>query len=208
VLDIGGCADPLDNLRYRAYEPAKTEEVDMRSSRLPFVVTVVLVPLIGGAAASAQPQGRIIGIVRDATGAGIQGVTVTATNQATGDSHTASTTSSCPTSLDDLAEGQDLAELAIAQPSGMCHAPEMDGGTTMPQKKHTIATEDRRKSGQSVPLGDTGEGDTGVPDDEQGISNRPGRLQIPMISNCRLPNAGVFLFGRRRAASYFSLLEA
>jgi len=44
----------------------------------------------------------------------------------------------------------------------------------MPQKKHTIATEDRRKSGQSVPLGDTGEGDTGVPDDEQGISNRPG----------------------------------
>jgi hypothetical protein len=49
----------------------------------------------------------------------------------------------------------------------------MDGGTTMPQKKHTIATEDRRKSGQSVPLGDTGEGDTGVPDDEHGISNRP-----------------------------------
>ena len=41
----------------------------MRSWRLPFVVTVVLVPLIGGAAASAQPQGRIIGIVRDATGA-------------------------------------------------------------------------------------------------------------------------------------------
>jgi hypothetical protein len=44
----------------------------------------------------------------------------------------------------------------------------------MPQKKHIIATEDRRKSGQSVPLGDTGDGDSGVPEDEQGISNRPG----------------------------------
>jgi hypothetical protein len=44
----------------------------------------------------------------------------------------------------------------------------------MPQKKHIIATEDRRKSGQSVPPGDTGDGDTGVPEDEQGISNRPG----------------------------------
>jgi hypothetical protein len=52
---------------------------------------VVLVPLIGGAPASAQPQGRITGIVRDAPGAGIPGVTVTATNQATRDSHTAST---------------------------------------------------------------------------------------------------------------------
>jgi iron complex outermembrane recepter protein len=63
----------------------------MRCWRLPFVVMVVLVPLIGGAPASAQPQGRITGIVRDATGAGIPGVTVTATNQATRDSHTAST---------------------------------------------------------------------------------------------------------------------
>jgi iron complex outermembrane recepter protein len=63
----------------------------MRSWRLPFVVMVVLVPLISGAPASAQPQGRITGIVRDATGAGIPGVTVTATNQATRDSHTAST---------------------------------------------------------------------------------------------------------------------
>lgn len=30
----------------------------MRSWRLPFVVMVVLVPVIGGAPASAQPQGR------------------------------------------------------------------------------------------------------------------------------------------------------
>ena len=44
----------------------------------------------------------------------------------------------------------------------------------MPQKKHTIATEDRRKTGQTVPLGDTGAGDAGVPADQQGISNRPG----------------------------------
>jgi len=44
----------------------------------------------------------------------------------------------------------------------------------MPNKTHTIATVDRRKSGQNVPLGDTGDRDTGVPADQQGISNRPG----------------------------------
>jgi hypothetical protein len=44
----------------------------------------------------------------------------------------------------------------------------------MPEKKHSVATEDRRKSGQSVPLGNRRDGDTGVPDDEQGISNRRG----------------------------------
>jgi hypothetical protein len=51
----------------------------------------------------------------------------------------------------------------------------------MPQKKNAIATEDRRKTGHGVPLGNTGDGDTGVPDDEQGISNRPGdRDETPM----------------------------
>jgi hypothetical protein len=51
----------------------------------------------------------------------------------------------------------------------------------MPHKTHIIATEDRRKSGQSVSLGDTGDGDTGVPNDEQGISNRPGdKDEAPM----------------------------
>lgn len=44
----------------------------------------------------------------------------------------------------------------------------------MPQKKNITATEDRRKTGQGVPFEDTGDGDTGVPDDQQGISNRPG----------------------------------
>ena len=44
----------------------------------------------------------------------------------------------------------------------------------MPQKKHTIATDDRRKTGHSVPLRDTSDGNTGVPADPQGISNRPG----------------------------------
>ena len=62
----------------------------MRSWRL-VVVVVVLVPLIGGGPASAQSDGRVSGVVRDATGAVIPGVTVTATNQATKDSRTATT---------------------------------------------------------------------------------------------------------------------
>ena len=44
----------------------------------------------------------------------------------------------------------------------------------MPGKKRSVATVDRRKSGQSVPLGDNHDGDMGVPDDELGISNRRG----------------------------------
>ena len=44
----------------------------------------------------------------------------------------------------------------------------------MSAKKNIVAIEDRRKAGQGFPLGDTGDGDTGVSDDQQGISNRPG----------------------------------
>ena len=44
----------------------------MRSWRL-VVVVVVLVPLIGGGPASAQSDGRVSGVVRDATGAVIPG---------------------------------------------------------------------------------------------------------------------------------------
>ena len=44
----------------------------------------------------------------------------------------------------------------------------------MSPKKNIVAIEDRRKAGQGFPLGDTGDGDTGVSDDQQGISNRPG----------------------------------
>jgi hypothetical protein len=68
----------------------------------------------------------------------------------------------------------------------------MDGGT-MPQKKHTIATEDRRKSGQSVPLGDTGEGDTGVPDNEQGISKRPGDKDDAPLDHMERPTSALHL---------------
>ncbi len=45
---------------------------------------------------------------------------------------------------------------------------------TMSPKKNIVAIEDRRKAGQGFPLGDTGDGNTGVPDDQQGISNRLG----------------------------------
>jgi hypothetical protein len=44
----------------------------------------------------------------------------------------------------------------------------------MPQKKDDIPAEERAKRGQGVPLGNTGDGETSVREDEQGISNRPG----------------------------------
>jgi hypothetical protein len=44
----------------------------------------------------------------------------------------------------------------------------------MPAKTSKIRAEERPKQGQSGPLGDTGEGETGVASDEQGISNREG----------------------------------
>lgn len=40
--------------------------------------------------------------------------------------------------------------------------------------KNAIPAEQRPLLGQSLPLGDTGDGNTGVPSGEQGISNRPG----------------------------------
>ncbi len=44
----------------------------------------------------------------------------------------------------------------------------------MPENKSKIRTDERPKQGQSVPLGDTGDGNTGVQANEQGISNRKG----------------------------------
>jgi hypothetical protein len=40
--------------------------------------------------------------------------------------------------------------------------------------EHSLSMEERVRRGQSVALGDTGDGHAGVPSDEQGISNRPG----------------------------------
>ena len=40
--------------------------------------------------------------------------------------------------------------------------------------KNAIPAEQRPLLGQSLPLGDTGDGNTGVPSGEQRISNRPG----------------------------------
>jgi hypothetical protein len=44
----------------------------------------------------------------------------------------------------------------------------------MPNPKMKQAEQDRASQGQSIPTGDTGDGATGVPAQEQGISNRPG----------------------------------
>lgn len=44
----------------------------------------------------------------------------------------------------------------------------------MPERKDPFSPEERLQRGQSLPLGDTGDGDTGVPANEQGISNRVG----------------------------------
>jgi iron complex outermembrane recepter protein len=58
----------------------------------PLVIVIALVALTGGAPAVAQGQeGKISGIVRDATGAGVPGVTVTATHQVTNASQTVTT---------------------------------------------------------------------------------------------------------------------
>lgn len=46
----------------------------------------------------------------------------------------------------------------------------------MANKRAPISDEQRASLGQNVPLGDIGDGQTGVPEDEQGISNRPGDL--------------------------------
>ena len=58
---------------------------------LPPAVAVALVALVAGAPAWAQSEGRLSGVIRDGTGAGIPGVTVTATNQATRESRAATT---------------------------------------------------------------------------------------------------------------------
>jgi hypothetical protein len=42
--------------------------------------------------------------------------------------------------------------------------------------KNSTPIEERVRREQSTALGDTGDGITGVPSDEQGISNRPGDL--------------------------------
>src|SRR3954447_4649549 len=56
------------------------------------LIAVALTTVLGGAPASAQaPQGKITGVVRDGSGATLPGVTVTATNQATKASETATT---------------------------------------------------------------------------------------------------------------------
>jgi iron complex outermembrane receptor protein len=61
----------------------------MLSRLLPLAVGLVV--LIPPAPAAAQPDARITGVVRDATGAGIPGATVTAVNQSTKDSRSATT---------------------------------------------------------------------------------------------------------------------
>ena len=44
----------------------------------------------------------------------------------------------------------------------------------MSNPKMNESEQDRISRGQSIAKGDTGDGATGVPEDEQGISNRPG----------------------------------
>ena len=64
----------------------------MLSGLLPIVTTISLAALLStGAPAGVQTQGRITGVARDASGAGVPGATVTATNQATKDSQNAIT---------------------------------------------------------------------------------------------------------------------
>jgi iron complex outermembrane receptor protein len=63
----------------------------MSHRRLVFVIAVVLAALALRAPAWAQSESRLNGVVRDATGRGLPGATVTATNLATKDSRSATT---------------------------------------------------------------------------------------------------------------------
>src|SRR5262245_51271007 len=65
----------------------------MPSGLLPLGTVLPLVALLSGAPAWAQSQGKVSGVARDANGAGIPGATVTATNQTTKDTQTATTDS-------------------------------------------------------------------------------------------------------------------
>jgi hypothetical protein len=56
---------------------------------------------------------------------------------------------------------------------GMVHAADRAEGILV-YTKNPIPDDERPLHGQSLPLGDTGDGNTGVPSGEQGISNRPG----------------------------------
>jgi iron complex outermembrane receptor protein len=70
----------------------QARRLNMILRRQPLVITVALVALISGARAWAQsPEGKITGVVRDATGAAIPAVTITATNRATNATQTATT---------------------------------------------------------------------------------------------------------------------
>ena len=53
---------------------------------------------------------------------------------------------------------------------------------TLANTTDRISDEQRQALGQSVPLGDTGDGNTGVPAGEQGISNRPGDRAAEMVA--------------------------
>ena len=66
----------------------------MNLRQKPLVLASALIALMCGVPASAQGQdGKINGVVRDTTGAGVPGVTVTATNQAGPDPQTTTTAS-------------------------------------------------------------------------------------------------------------------
>src|SRR2546426_6350652 len=67
----------------------------MTVPRFPLVIAIASAFLLAIADASwAQSEGRLTGVVRDVTGAGIPGVTATATNQTTRASQTTTTDSS------------------------------------------------------------------------------------------------------------------
>lgn len=62
---------------------------------------------------------------------------------------------------------------AMARINGMAHAANRAEGI-LAYTKNPIPDDLRSFHSQSLPLGDTGDGNTGVPSGEQGISNRPG----------------------------------
>src|SRR5882762_1791654 len=79
--------------RQRSPDKRYLRRLHMTGTRFPFVIALASVSLLclSTASARAQTDGRLTGVVRDVTGAGLPGVTATATNQTTRASQTTTT---------------------------------------------------------------------------------------------------------------------
>jgi iron complex outermembrane receptor protein len=104
----------------------------MSCRRKPLAIALDLYALFCGASASAQgPEGKISGVVRDSIGAGIPGVTISATNQATNASDTTTTATDGSFSLS-LAPGAYSVTASLSGFRRVTQVVELVGGGSKP----------------------------------------------------------------------------